>query len=124
MVRRSLATAATVLLLLATGGLTGCGSSNSNTATSPSQSPTLRAEDEKDARFLSLVEQQGVLSAKPDADLVKLGRFVCQDNLGILKVDPGLAAAELVSQDHSLTQAEAETVQQAAIKVYCPDMVP
>ncbi|MFD4482143.1 DUF732 domain-containing protein [Streptomyces sp. NPDC058471] len=81
-------------------------------------------KEEKDARFLAIVGQQGVLSAKPDVDLVKLGRFVCDDDLGILKVDPGLAAAELVSRDHSLSQAEAETVQQAAIKVYCPDMAP
>ncbi|MFC8125973.1 DUF732 domain-containing protein [Streptomyces sp. NPDC057302] len=90
--------------------------------TAPSQSSTLSAKDEKDARILVIVEQQGVLSTKPDADLVKLGHLVCRDNLGMLKADPGLAAAELVSEDHSLTQAEAETVQQAAVKVYCPDM--
>ncbi|MDQ1022528.1 hypothetical protein QF035_000110 [Streptomyces umbrinus] len=124
MVRRSLAVAATALILLATGGLTGCGSDRSNAAPPPSQSPTHGAEEEKDARFLTIVEQQGVLSAKPDMNLVKLGHFVCQDDLGILKVDPGLAAAELVSEDHSLSQAEAEIVQQAAIKVYCPDMAP
>ncbi|WP_220378569.1 DUF732 domain-containing protein [Streptomyces nymphaeiformis] len=55
---------------------------------------------------------------------MKRGHLVCRDNLGMLQTDPGIAAAELVEEDHSLTQAEAETVQQAAIKVYCPDMAP
>ena len=119
MVRRSLELAATALIMLAAGGQTGCGTDDGNTTTPPSQSPALSAED---ARFLAIVKQQGVLSAKPEAELVKLGHLVCQDDLGILKADPGLAAAELVSEDHSLTQGEAETVQQAAIKVYCPDM--
>ncbi|MEV4942854.1 DUF732 domain-containing protein [Streptomyces zaomyceticus] len=124
MARQSPVMAATAVILLTTAGLAGCGSDASNSAALPSQSSALSADEEKDAQFLKIVGKQGVLSAKPDMDLVKLGRIVCQDNLGMLQANPGLAAAELVSEDRSLTQAEAEIVQQAAIKVYCPGAAP
>ncbi|MGC4987416.1 DUF732 domain-containing protein [Streptomyces sp. DT193] len=112
------------LALFMAGGLAGCGSGSGSAGTSALRSSPSETGQQEDARFLAIVEQQGVLSTKPDADLVKLGHLVCQDDLGMLKAAPNLAAAEVVSKDHSLTQAEAEAVVQAAIRIYCPDMAP
>ncbi|MEV0598565.1 DUF732 domain-containing protein [Streptomyces sp. NPDC050315] len=115
MTRRAIVTAV-LTLLLSTGAttLTACGDGDTGNGP-PTKSTRERAND----RYLSILDENAVLSTKSDAELVEVGRNdVCKNEL--LDGFPNFVAARLQHDDPSLDDSEADVVVQAAVKVFCP----
>ncbi|MEU5196132.1 DUF732 domain-containing protein [Streptomyces scabiei] len=116
-----------VVLMLAATAVSGCGSDSSPSAPASATVTSQNREERQNEEFLALLDKQGVLSAKPDADLVAMAReTVCTQDTTTLSVHGDLVMAELrgVNGDPSLSRPESEVVLQAALKVFCPEKAP
>ncbi|MFJ6518698.1 DUF732 domain-containing protein [Streptomyces filamentosus] len=110
-----------ITFVLAAGiAAAGCGSGGESSSDATRQESTQNPTERQDAEFLSLINKNGVLSAQPDPDLVKLGRSVC-DDVEFVRGFPEGVAGQLRSKDPSLDEEESWTVIQAAVKIYCPE---
>ncbi|GHG09787.1 DUF732 domain-containing protein [Streptomyces hydrogenans] len=109
-----------ILLVAAVGAVSvGCGSSDGGAPAAVTQESTQSAAEQQDAAFLALLDKHGVLSAKSDAALVKIGREVCEQADMLPEFAEGIAM-QIQSKDPSLDDEEYQTVFQAAVKTYCP----
>ncbi|MFJ3099736.1 DUF732 domain-containing protein [Streptomyces hydrogenans] len=109
-----------IVLVVAVGAVAvGCGSSDGGAPAAVTQETTKSAAEQQDAVFLALLDQHNVLSAKLDAELVKLGRSVCDEADLLLEFAEGIAM-QLHYKEPLLDDEEYQTVFQAAVKTYCP----